>query len=304
MFALRAEETERRKIVSAGVGNKGQSMAMMMKRRVALGLGILLSLTACEGQDPLSLFKPASEGTGSAETAPRASGETRDVEAPEIFREAEAGLWDGRPSLGGVWVAYPDVPDPERVLIRNTDNGNTVVGALFRRERDNPGPRFQISSDAADALNILAGAPTQLEVVALKREVISAPPTGDAEDTTAPQAADPALIAAAAIEAAELESTGTLPAASAQSPLIVPRETSTLSRPYIQIGIFNVEANARATAAQMQGAGLAADTLTQESQGKEFYRVVVGPAQTESARAAALETVKSLGFSDAYFVTN
>lgn len=306
MFALRAEETERRKIVSAGVGNKGQSMAMMMKRRVAFGLGIMLSLTACEGQDPLSIFKPAAEDTPSAETGSREAGETRDVEAPEIFSEAEAGLWDGRPSLGGVWVAYPDVPDPERVLIRNTENGNTVVGALFRRERDNPGPRFQISSDAADALNILAGAPTQIDVVALKREVVSAPPSADTAETNASEMVDPAVIATAAIEAAELESSGAVPVppAAASLPAPAPVETSSLSRPYIQIGIFSVESNARATAAQMQGAGLAAETLAQESQGKAFYRVVVGPAQTESARAAALETVKSLGFSDAYFVTN
>jgi hypothetical protein len=31
----------------------------------------------------------------------------RDVEAPEVFDVTDAGLWDGRPSLGGVWVAHP-----------------------------------------------------------------------------------------------------------------------------------------------------------------------------------------------------
>ena len=40
----------------------------------------------------------------------------RDVEAPGVFQVTEAGLWDGRPSLGGVWVAHPDVTEPERVI--------------------------------------------------------------------------------------------------------------------------------------------------------------------------------------------
>ena len=80
----------------------------------------------------------------------------RDVEAPEVFQVTEPGLWDGRPSLGGVWVAHPDVTEPERVIVRNEANGKFVIGALFRRERDIPGPRMQASSDAAAALGMLA----------------------------------------------------------------------------------------------------------------------------------------------------
>lgn len=100
----------------------------------------------------------------------------RDVEAPDVFSATEAGLWDGRPSLGGVWVAHPDVTEPERVIIRNTENDKFVVGALFRRERDIPGPRLQISSDAAEALTMLAGAPAQLNVTALRKEEVAVEP--------------------------------------------------------------------------------------------------------------------------------
>ena len=46
----------------------------------------------------------------------------RDVEAPEVFRTSEAGFWDGRPSLGGIWVAHPETDIPERVIIRNESN--------------------------------------------------------------------------------------------------------------------------------------------------------------------------------------
>ena len=94
----------------------------------------------------------------------------RDVEAPEIFQTTDQALWDGRPSLGGVWVASPDAKDPERVILRNPANGKFVIGALFRRERENPGPKLQISSDTASALGMLAGAPAKVNVTALRRE--------------------------------------------------------------------------------------------------------------------------------------
>ncbi len=54
-----------------------------------------------------------------------------------------------------------------------------MVGALFRREAANPGPSIQVSSDAADALGMLAGAPAALEIVALKREELAEPAAAD-----------------------------------------------------------------------------------------------------------------------------
>ncbi|MBP1806367.1 hypothetical protein [Rubellimicrobium aerolatum] len=92
-----------------------------------------------------------------------------DIPAPEAFHATEPGLWDGRPSLGGLWVAHPDAAQPERVRILNLDTGQSVTGALFRRERDLPGPALQVSSGAAAALGMLAGAPATLDVLALRR---------------------------------------------------------------------------------------------------------------------------------------
>lgn len=135
----------------------------------------------------------------------------RDVEAPEIFNANDEGLWDGRPSLGGIWVAYPDVASPERVIIRNASNGQSVIGALFKREREHPGPRLQVSSDAAAALGLLAGQPTMLEVTALRQREPETPdetagsiedvpgPTGTAvsdSETSNDLAADPEQVAA------------------------------------------------------------------------------------------------------------
>ena len=139
---------------------------------------------------------------------------TREIEAPEVFQATDSALWDGRPSLGGIWVASPDVTDPERVVMFNPANGKSVTGALFRRERDNPGPKLQISSDAAEALGILAGQPTELRVTALRKQDVAAPaeaePAAEAEAPAADGAtpADPAAQETAALAAAALDATG------------------------------------------------------------------------------------------------
>lgn len=139
----------------------------------ALCSSTVLLLAGCDENGEFSLGNQQNAQSGSSELVPATrSSKTveKDIEAPDVFQITEKGLWDGRPSLGGVWVAHPDVTDPERVIIRNTDNGKFVVGALFRRERENPGPAFQISSDAAVSLGMLAGAPAELNVTALRRE--------------------------------------------------------------------------------------------------------------------------------------
>lgn len=251
-------------------------------------------------------------GNNTADVPQRAGRTTktteRDVEAPDVFSATEDGLWDGRPSLGGVWVAHPDVKEPERVIIRNTANGKFVVGALFRRARDIPGPRLQISSDAAEALGMLAGAPAQLNVTALRKEevAIEAPEvteTVEAPSQVSETSLDPIASAAAAIDAAAPTTaapTALPPAATPQ-----PRPTnSSLGKPFLQIGIFSVEANANRTGQQMRNAGLVPLIKRGERDGKPFWRVVVGPATNKSERAALLTKIKGQGFSDAYAVTN
>ena len=278
--------------------------------RAVLFLGAAAALAGCEEGAQMPSFLQAKDS--GAETAPAQSGRTklveRDVEAPEVFQVTEQGLWDGRPSLGGVWVAHPDVDEPERVIIRNTENGKFVIGALFRRERAIPGPRIQASSDAAAALGMLAGAPVELNVTALRREEVTpepeaaAPESPDAPAEVEETALDPVAGAAAAIEesAAQAEAE---PAEPAPAPATKPKPSS-LDKPYIQIGIFSVKANAERTADQMRGAGMVPTVLEQELNGKQFWRVVVGPARSKSERSALLKKVKETGFSDAYAVTN
>ncbi|MEM9869913.1 MAG: SPOR domain-containing protein [Pseudomonadota bacterium] len=253
----------------------------------------------------------------------------RDVEVPEVFSATEAGLWDGRPSLGGVWVAHPDVTEPERVIIRNTSNSKFVVGALFRRERDIPGPRLQISSDAAEALGMLAGAPVELNVTALRKEevpveqplaevAVAEVDAVEAPAEIATTSLDPIASAAAALDAPASTSapaetiqpaaTGIQPAVTPEQPVQAAATTrpapSNLSKPFIQIGIFSVEANANRTSNRMRDAGIVPLTKTFDRDGKTFWRVVVGPAKSSAERADLLNKVKEEGFTDAYAVSN
>ncbi len=298
-------------------------------RRLGLALIPVLALGACaEGE--FNFLSRNADADGPAPIGATRLVE-RDVEAPEVFEVTTEGLWDGRPSLGGVWVAHPDVGDPERVIIRNDENGRFVIGALFRRERDNPGPALQISSDAAAALGALAGDPTMLNVTALRREEVAE--TGDGlpdamvpgEDIAASAAAGEDIAASAAageITATPLDGDGSAIAASAAAAIAAaPRPedyrppapsaartpaggaTGNLDRAYVQIGIFSVQENATNTGQALRSVGLEPTIYDQSSNGRQFWRVVVGPADSVATRDAILANVRELGFEDAFFVS-
>ena len=318
-----------------------------------LALASVLALTGCEDGGGFNLaeaFKTdATRASATEEGAPAAEAETvtRIVEAPDVFEANESGLWDGRPSLGGTWVAHPDVTAPERVRIVNADNGRTIEGALFKRERELPGPRIQVSSDAAAALGMLAGSPTTLEVVALREETVviepevpvtleepaqleqatlDPAPTEETASDPAPEVAgvaaastaagaitettlDPIEAADAAIDAAAptpAESTEVETAATSAVAAETPAAANPLlRRPYVQVGIFNVEANANLAADQLRTMGIVPSILPgTRDDGEAFWRVVVGPASTLQERREVLRDIREQGFPDAYPVTN
>ncbi len=183
-------------------------------------LALILALGACQMTPAVDSAAPTAGAAQAAGPGQRVI--ERDAEAPEVFQAQETGLWDGRPSLGGVWVAHPTARDPERVLIRNTSTGATAIGALFRRERENPGPRFQVSSEAANALGILAGAPTEIQVTALRlqRVEMEIDPAPEAETA----ATETLAIAPVATAAAETPAAATPAAASDGQVAIIDEE--------------------------------------------------------------------------------
>lgn len=258
-------------------------MAHPVFRTLVLVAAAGVALSGCEAMRKAT---SKTDTTGAASDAvaatKQAGGETRDVEAPEVFQTTDKALWDGRPSLGGIWVASPDVKDPERVMMKNAANGKTVVGALFRRERDNPGPKLQLSSDAAEALGLLAGQPATISVTALRRKDVAAsaaaaPPATKA--TTAPRANPTA--AAAATQAPPAKA-----AAAAGGGLI-------------QIASFGQETNARAAADKIAKAGIPAQVRAGTTGDKQIWSVIAGPAPA-SETPALIARLNSLGFADAY----
>lgn len=306
-------------------GGKGPRLRAGWKTLAMAGLGLAV-LAGCDDSGQFAnpfQAKPGQTADGTAKTSTVKLVE-RDVEAPDVFQVTDMGLWDGRPSLGGVWVAHPDVKEPERVIIRNTANSKFVIGALFRRERDNPGPTLQASSDAANALGMLAGAPVQLNVTALRREETPVAPVTPEDAQTTELAApsdieatslDPIAGAAAAIDAAEAKAAKPATPTPSPAPVAKPkpapapaaapaRRASSLEKPFIQIGIFSVEQNASNTATAMRQAGMLPTVIEQTSQGKKFWRVIVGPATSSSERGVLLKKIKGIGFDDAYPVTN
>ncbi|MEM6658739.1 MAG: SPOR domain-containing protein [Pseudomonadota bacterium] len=418
----------------------------------------LVALSGCD--EALETAEKSEDQPAANEIFPQATNVSqRDIEAPDVFQVTEAGLWDGRPSLGGVWVAHPDVTQPQRVLIKNTANSTSITGALFRRERNLPGPALQVSSAAAEQLGLLAGAPTRLDVVALKREEVVTPPVvpapdpaaqdvsdtettiaqadADPQSETATASADPekpakrkwwqkkepatAAVAAGAVAAGAATATAaandvtadgadivadaveetapepekpakrkwwqkkepaTAPATStaaaeaapepaavdtvdavtetaavtaaapalSDAPVVAPAEkpakrkwwqkkdpdeitqtpldpiagaaaaieasepvpaaatapasTIELSKPFVQIGTFGVQANADSAAAQVRRNGMSAEVRELKTEDSTVWRVLVGPAANRAERKAIRNDVRDLGFTDAFTVSN
>jgi len=310
----------------------GQKMAGKQIGRAALAFCAAAVLTACGENKEFNLFnkKPGGETevTSDLENSTTTKLVERDVEVPEVFQASDKGLWDGRPSLGGVWVAHPDVAEPERVIIRNEDNGKFVVGALFKRERDNPGPPIQVSSDAAAALGLLAGAPGALNVTALRRQEVPIsgeppvePPSVETATLDAPEVIetvaldDPTALAAAALDAAGATKTPDEPELTNVVPTSAPLDdvpvattidpaSSNLLKPYIQVGLYSVEENAIRNGTNLRKAGILPIINQETHAGKTYWRVLAGPAPTRADRRTMLSKIKNLGYSDAYSVRN
>lgn len=168
-----------------GADDQGLEMAVSPTGRLGILFSACVFMTACDDAELGTLFS-GEEKPAETTASPRTQGSVRVVEAPEIFDVADEGLWDGRPSLGLIWVAYEGA-DPTNAIIRNEENGKFVVGALYRRERFFPGPAFQLSSDAAAELGILAGDPTNIRVIALREEVVEPIAVEDPEADGEPQ---------------------------------------------------------------------------------------------------------------------
>lgn len=269
-------------------------MARAEFRLILAGLAATSLLGGCVGGTGTDSGTDRAAGTSAPARVAARGGE---VEAPDVFQTTDSALWDGRPSLGGIWVASPDVTDPERVVMFNPATGKSVNGALFRRERENPGPTLQLSSDAAEALGILAGQPTEVRVTALRKVEVEAPAEADpatvdplAADPAAPDAeaadgaaVDPAAAETAALAAAALDAAdGTTPAVEGAvvdpaAPVEPPKKKTAKER--------RAEAKAKREAEKAAKAAAAAGTAPVEGEA-----VTGAPVDPAASAVAAIET--------------
>ena len=200
-----------------------------------------------------------------------------DVEAPEIFNAEGLAYWDGQSSLGGVWITHPNIDQATRVLIKDKYGGKSVIGAIFNRSGEDNEKRMLLSSEAAASLGVDANENRIITVTALRalKTVKSIKNKSDVK--------------------------------SAESKVVSPQnsggENIALSKPYIQVGIFSIEQNARNTAEVMHQLNIQPTVKEQTSRNKTFWRVIVGPAVDMNERSTLLQKVKAVGFGDAYAVS-
>ena len=99
-----------------------------------------------------------------------------DEEQPEIFQATDLAMWDGRPTLGDIWVSVPGALQPERVMIRHDETGLEIKGAMFVADaptsKDAP---IRLSPGAAKALGITPLEIAKISVTAIRREAPTEP---------------------------------------------------------------------------------------------------------------------------------
>ena len=200
-------------------------------RQGALGVGIL-SVAGCADFSIPSMLAttPLALNEGVEKTPAKAPREARakiaDKPAPKVFEITEVAIWDGKPSLGDVWVAVPDAIQPERVQIRNEETGHSIRGAMFvRHDPPKPDAPIKLSRGAAIALGLTPNQPAMLTVTAIrnvsspgydrpvshrrrsnpleKPDINLAPYIGDATVLAAAPAVDPAPVDGGFVQVAE-----------------------------------------------------------------------------------------------------
>lgn len=255
-----------------------------------IGLGGCAEIGAFGSADGADRATPANQGVLRVDE--------RDVERPDIFETEATGLWDGRFSLGGRWVAVPGNVEADRVRITNLGTGRVVEGALFRREVELPGPPITVSMDAAEALGMQAGSPAELRVVAIRSETVEvrapAAPEGDTEPEAGTQAE--AALPTAEVETTELAATTQDPA-----PDSAPAAGAS-AQPRIQVASGANREGAEAVVRRLSGESIPASVAASGTEEQPFYRVIAGPFPDMESLNAALAMLRSIGYADAFAV--
>ncbi|MEM6308322.1 MAG: SPOR domain-containing protein, partial [Pseudomonadota bacterium] len=151
------------------------------------------------------------------------------------------------------------------------------------------------------ALGMFPNTPAPLVVTALKRAPVAAAGQPAVATTAAPAPVGaPAPLGAPGAAAPAPVGVGPAPVAAAAP---VPGASS-LAKPFVQVGIFSVRANADAAVRNLQNRGVGAELRPMTAGDKSFWRVLAGPATSTADRDRILTQARAQGFADAYAVRN
>lgn len=306
----------------------------------AAGLTLALGLAGCA-----EIGANLPDFTNSPETAtpPAPAAELVAAEsslAPDTFEATGTTIWDGGSTLQGVWFAHPLAQRAQRVRVRNDETGRDVEGALFRRDPALAGPSIIVSSDAARALGLTPGSPTELTIVALRAgpapapvnrstttpstpaavesaplappaaQAMAAPPPVEAppvKASAAPEAGDaPAIAAPQAppppVARPERQAQAAQPAPAAVAPPADPGAALPSGR-YLQVGSFGSEANAAALTERLRGQAQPARYVLRQINGREYAVLMIGPLTGDAAIADARAAAEAEGVKDSIEVS-
>lgn len=269
---------------------KRRSGAMTMALAAVLGLAPIAGCAEIQGGVTAEASPRGSEARlAQAATSTSVSPFLRP--APELFEATGLAVWDGKRTLQGIWVAHPLAKSARRVRIFNSDNGQAVDGALFKRDQALGGASVLISSEAAQLLGMQAGSPAELRIVAVApRQSGETPATGtaNADEPAASDEASETTTAAAVSPSTDSEAGSTPsttgPSTATQSTTTPETTTPETTNPATTTAAAEADADADATGSAAKGAAqdsaqAAAKPVEPEA---DKTRVEAAPLPTES----------------------
>lgn len=248
-------------------------------------LGAFALLVGCADKDIDAVEQATRADIPAPKLRPKPARDGIDREMPQVFEVTNVAVWDGKPSMGNIWVEVPAAMQPERVRIRNAATGQVLTGAMLvaQIDADRVGP-MKLSSQAAKALGLEAGESAQLTVTALRKHY---------REEAAPAALARMTRTAARRHAVEqplvedFELTG--PSLTAEAPSIAP---APVEGDYVQVAEAIDPAKAVDIQRELAFADVPSEIQEDFVDGMSVYRVFANRFSDQGQLAGALDAIR------------
>ncbi|MEM6693946.1 MAG: SPOR domain-containing protein [Pseudomonadota bacterium] len=230
-------------------------------------------------------------GLDTVETSSLDTPETIETTALEAFNEESASVAEANAETFAEPGAVNPVLDITAADLPPVDNGSfELARAALEAAGALPPPGFDIPLGAVATTALPDPAP--VETASLEQNPSPAP-----------------LVTPLPAPKPERDLTSVVPTAAPAPEDTAPKPVisgagSSLDEPFIQIGLFSVEANAQRSGDRLRNEGILPVVVKDEVNGTTYWRVLAGPSPNEAERETLLAKVQALGYAGAYFVTN